>query len=108
MSGLNHLYFIINKINGCVEESNGNIYLLLVPNESKDTLKKYEELWSKTNNSDYYYHEKYIKIEFNLDDDLLIKKTQKLYNLVTVVRSIFHGGSKYYSQVFLDECLYKL
>ena len=46
-------------------------------------------------------------MEFNLDDDLPIKKTLKLYNLVTVVRSIFHGGSKYYSQVFLDECLYK-
>ena len=37
--------FIINKINGYNEESNGFKYLTLVPaDESKNTLKKYEEL----------------------------------------------------------------
>ena len=31
-----------------LKESSGNKYLMLVPtNEGKDTLKKYEELWSK-------------------------------------------------------------
>ena len=60
---VNPLYLIINKINGFIEEGNGNKYLTLVPtNESKDTLKKYVELWSKIrdfrrskrNNSDGY------------------------------------------------------
>ena len=49
-----------------------------------------------------------MKVKFNSDDDLPLKKTLKLYNLVIVVRSVFHEGTKYYPQVFLDECLYKL
>ena len=41
---VNSLYLVINKINGYIEELNGNEYLTLVPNdESKNTLKKYEE-----------------------------------------------------------------
>ena len=41
---LNPLNLTINKINGYIEESNGNKYLTLIPtDESKDTLKKYEK-----------------------------------------------------------------
>ena len=52
--------------------------MTLIPtDESKDTLKKYEELWtkirditrSKTNNSDNY-DDKYMKIKLFLDDNL--------------------------------------
>ena len=32
----------------------------------------------------------------------------ELRNRIIVVRSIFHEGSKYYPQVVLGECLYKL
>ena len=78
ISSVNHLYLIINKINGCFEEINGNKYLMLVPtDESKEIMKKCEELWTKikdlirlgTDNSNEY-DEKYMKIKFNLDDDL--------------------------------------
>ena len=31
-----------------------------------------------------------MKIKFNADDDLPLKKTLKLYNMVIVVRSVFH------------------
>ena len=31
----------------------------------------------------------------------------ELYNMVMVVRSVFHESSKYYPQVRFDECLYK-
>ena len=53
---------------------------------------------SITNNSDNY-HEKYMKIKFNSDDDLPLKKTLELYNMVIIVRSIFHEDKKHYSQV---------
>ena len=53
---------------------------------------------SITNNSDNY-HEKYMEIKFNSDDDLPLKKTLELYNMVIIVRSIFHEDKKYYSQV---------
>ena len=42
------LYLIINEVNGCIEESNGNTYMTLAPtDESIDTLKNYKEIWSK-------------------------------------------------------------
>ena len=48
---VNPSYLIINKINGYIEESNRNKCLTLVrTNESKDTLKAYEELWHKIRN----------------------------------------------------------
>ena len=56
----------------------------LVPtDESKDLLRKYKELWHKikdlirsiTNNSDKY-DEKCMKIKFNSDDNLSLKKCQ--------------------------------
>ena len=40
INSVNSLYLIIIKINGYIEDSDGNKYLMLVPNdESKDTLK---------------------------------------------------------------------
>ena len=46
VNNVNPLYLIINKINGYIEESNGNKYLALVSTyESKDTwksMKNYE------------------------------------------------------------------
>ena len=49
-----------------------------------------------------------MKIKFNSDDDLPIHKTLRLYDMVIVVRSVFHEGKKYYPQVFLYGCLRKL
>ena len=63
INSVNPLYLIFSKVNGYFEEINGNKYLTLVPtNESKEKIKKYEELWSKirdlirliTKNSDDY------------------------------------------------------
>ena len=79
----------------------------MVPSdESKDTPKKYDELWSKirdliksmTDNSDNY-DEKYMKIKFH-SDDLPPQKTLELYNMVIVVKSVFHKGKKCYPQIF--------
>ena len=48
LNSLNPLHLIIKKVNGYLEEINGNKYLTLDPtNESKEKLKRYEELWSE-------------------------------------------------------------
>ena len=71
---VNLLYLIFSKKNAYFEEINENKYLTLVlTNESKEEIKKYEELWTKirdligsiTKNSDDY-DKKYMKIKFNL------------------------------------------
>ena len=108
INSVNHLCVIINKTNRCIEESNGNKYLTLVStDERRETVEKYEELWNKirdlirsiTDNSDNY-DEKYMKIKSNSDDDLSLKKTLEIYNMVIVNRPAFHEGNKYYPQFF--------
>ena len=45
---VNPLYLIINTVNGYFEEIDINKSLTLVSsNESKEVIKKYEEMWSK-------------------------------------------------------------
>ena len=72
---VNPFYPIFSNVNVYFEENNENKYLTLVPtNESKEKIKKYEELWIKikdlirliTKKSDYY-DEKYVKPKFNSD-----------------------------------------
>ena len=88
---------IFNKVNGYLEYLNGNKYLTLVPiDESKEKIKKYEELWIKIRNlirsitkiwDDY--DEKYMKIKFNSDEKLLLNKTIDIPNMTIIVRATF-------------------
>ena len=56
---------------------------------------------SITNNSDDF-DEKYMKIKFSFDDELLLNKTIEIPSIIIVVRAVFHENNKYYPQVFLD------
>ena len=77
--------------------------MLVSTHESKDTVKKYEKLWNRirdfirpvTKNSGNY-DQKYMKIKFDLDDDLPLKKMLELHNMIVVVGSVFREGNKYY------------
>ena len=78
-------------------------------------LEKYTKLWGEikyhiqTINSGKSgeYEKDYIKIKFNLDDDLPLNKILKLHNLTIIVKTVFEEDGKYYPQVFLGECLYE-
>ena len=81
----------------------------------KKKLKNMKKLWNKirnlirsmTRNSDDY-DEKYRKIKFNSDDELPLNKMIKISSMIIVVKVVFYENTKYYPQVFLDVCLYKL
>ena len=70
--------------------------------KAKKKIKLYEELWIKirdlvrsiTKNTDNY-DEKYIKIKFNLDDELPLNKTIEIPSITIVFRIIFHENNKY-------------
>ena len=47
-----------------------------------------------------------MKIKFNSDDKSSLNKTIEISGIV--VRAAFHENNKYYSQLFLDKCQYKL
>ena len=97
INSINPWCLIFGKVNGYFEEITESKYLTLLPtNESKEKIKKYEELWSKirnlvsliTKNSDDYV-EKYMKIKFNLDNKLPLNKTIKFPGIIIVVRTVF-------------------
>ena len=70
--------------------------------------RKIKDLFRSTSNSSDNYDGKFMKIRFSSDDDLPLKKTLKLHNIIIVVKPVFHDGNKYSPQNFLDECLHKL
>ena len=49
-----------------------------------------------------------MKIKFNSDDDLPLKKPLKLHAMTIIIRSVFDGYGKLYPQIFLDDALYEL
>ena len=83
--------------------------------KSKKKMKKREQLRtkirylisSKTKNTDDY-DEKYMKIKFYSDNEWPLNKTIGTRTMEIFVSAIFHENNKYYSQVFWDECLYKI
>ena len=76
--------------------------------KKKKLLRKVRDLIrSMTKSSDDYY-EKIFKIKFSLDDELPLIKMIEIHSMIIVVRPVFHENSKYYPQLFLLECLYKL
>ena len=67
---------------------------------------KVDLMRSTTKTSDDY-DEKYIKIKYNLDDELSLNKMIEFSNMIIAVRAIFVERNKCYPQVLLDECLHK-
>ena len=57
-----------------------------------------------------YYDGKYMKVKFNLHDELPLNKTIEIPSMIIIVRFVSHENNKCYPQVlvFKDECLYKL
>ena len=53
------------------------------------------------------YEKDLMKIKFISDDNLPLNKMLKLHMLTVIVRSVFEENSKYYLQVFWEECLYE-
>ena len=45
------------------------------------------------------YNEKYMKTQFNLDDELPLNEIMDIFSMIIVVRTVFHENSKYYPQI---------
>ena len=108
---------LVHSIDSFIEEKRGSKYLNLAFTDSNnEVLKKYVEAWSgikyqieKINNGKVEEYEKdYMKIKFDSDDNLLLDKQLKFPSIAIIIRSVFEEDGKYYSQFFLDECLYEV
>ena len=99
-----------------IEEKGVNKYLVFdSTDENKELLQKYNDVFNgirdkiKEINSDGRDYEKdYMKIKFNSDDDLPLKKPLKFQLMALTIRSVFEEDGKLYPQVFLDDTLYEL
>ena len=100
-----------------LKKKRGNKYLNIAFTDNNDeVLKKYKEVLSgikscieKINNSKSGEYEKdYMKIMFNSDDKLPLNKQLKFLSVTIVTGSVFEEDGKYYPEVFLDDCLYKM
>ena len=49
-----------------------------------------------------------MKVKLNSDDELPLNKSIEIPKMTIVIRAAFHENNKYYPQLFLDECLYKI
>ena len=107
---------MIGEVIGRFEENNGNKYLIFdSSDENKEVLKKYKKfqdrIKNKIENINYgecKYGKDFTKIKFDTDDDLPLNKLLNLHMLTIIVRSVFEDEGKFYLEVYLDECLYKL
>ena len=117
INSVNPLYQIIGEVDEYIEENNKNKYLTFgSTDKNKKVLAKYIRLWDEIKyhiqtinvGKSGKYEKDCMKIKFNLDDDFPLNKIPKRHNLTIIIRSLFEEDGKYYSQVFLDECLYEL
>ena len=116
INGVNPLYLLVHRIDGFIEKKGNKYFNIAFTDSNNDVLKKYAEVRNgvkdqieKMNNGKLKYYEKdYMKIKFNSDDNLLLKKKLKFLSVTIIVRSAFKEDGKYYPQVFLDECLYEV
>ena len=49
-----------------------------------------------------------MKIKFNSDNDLPLKKPLRFHLMTITIRSVFEEDGKFYPQIFLDDTLYEL
>ena len=108
------MYLNITHSNGYIEEKGMNKYLVFdSTDENKELLKKYvfngiRDKIKEINSNKCDYKKDYMKIKFNSDDDLSLNKTLKFHLMTITIRCVFEEDGKLYSQVFLDDTLYKL
>ena len=103
-------------MNGYIEEKGMDNYLVFdSTDENKELLKKCNDVFNgirdkikELNSNECDYEKDYMKIKFNLDDDLPLNKSLKFGLMTITIRYVFEEDGKLYWQVFLDDTLYEL
>ena len=114
IDSVNPLHSIIKEFEGYVEENNENKYLTIaLTDNNNQVLADYakvrkgilEQIKKINNGKIKEWGKEYMKIRFNLDDDIPLNKVLNFCALTIVIRSIFENDGKYYPQIYLDDAL---
>ena len=107
---------MIKKIKSHFEEVDGDKYLI-ISSENGDVMQKYHEVFDEIKEIikkiyDYSqpikYDDNYMKIKFNTDDNISLNKIIYFPTITIIIRSVTQKDDKYYLQIVLNECLYKM
>ena len=87
-----------------LKKKNGNKYLIFDSVDgNKELVKKYNYVWNGIKNkitevddSECDYEKDYMKIKFNSDDNLPLKKPLKFVLMTITIRTVFEEGGKFY------------
>ena len=116
LNGSNSFYLVFNNLDAYIEKSCENkclIFASLAKNEM--VLRDYTEIWDEikeqielTSGDRVIKHSKdFMKIRFELVDDLPLDKIINIPVCVIIIRGVFEENSKYYPQVLLHDCFYE-
>ena len=80
--------------------------MTLNKNQNKNLLEKYNDVWNgiknkikEVSNSEFDYEKYHMKIKFNFDDNLPLKRPVKFHLMTITIRFVFEDG-KLYPQLF--------
>ena len=98
------MYLLIDHASGYIEEKGVNKYFVFdSTNENKELLKKYIDIWNGTrdkvkeiSSGECDYEKDYMKIKFNCDDKLPLKKPLEFHLVIITIRSVFEEDGKRY------------
>ena len=117
INSVNPLYFLVNRIDGFIEEKEGDKYLNIASTDrNSEVLKKYLEVWNGIKDSiekindikSGEYDKDYIKIQFNSDDDFPLNKQLNFLSLTIIIRNVLRKMVNITLKFFLDDCLYEV
>ena len=101
VNSVNPLYLLINRIDGFVEEKDGD--------NSEEVWNGIKDCIEKINDSELGEYDKdFTNTKFNSDDDIPLIKQFYFLTITVIISNIFEKGGKYYPQCFLVECLYEV
>ena len=111
---INPLYFVINRLFGYVEEiegSNDKYSVVTKSMRNRKIILSLDTIWRhiehKINPNNFNNNIKdYDKFRFNSDIDLPLDTLIEFRSLVINVSCVIEKDNKYYSEIYLDECLY--
>ena len=123
INSINPLYLIVRHLFGRVEKIQGSSYRYLVVDENnKEVINVFDKLWKfikdeinrpiKRNdkitfgNADNKISE-YNKLRLSSNVDLPLDTLTEFHMLTIVINCVIEKGNKYYSEIYLDECLYE-
>ena len=105
------LYFIIDRLIGCIEEIDGSSdkYLVVVSSvHNENIISDIDTIWRSIENkiNPGIKIKDYNKFRFNSDIDLSLNKITEFRSLLINISCLIEKDNEYYPETHLDKCLY--